>query len=107
MAPRTPSGAGRVKIAPRAILDARGFGASAQLSRTVGEMRGKLELVGDGGPVEVEARVVRYRGAKAERISFHHELGRYDGRRGRLALDDGTVVDVTVNGPYLEVNHGR
>jgi hypothetical protein len=39
----------------------------------------------------------------SDRISFHHELGRFEGKSGRLVLDDGTTVDVTVNGPYLEV----
>jgi hypothetical protein len=37
------------------------------------------------------------------RVSFHHELGRYVGRTGRLTLDDGTDYDVRVGGGFLEI----
>ena len=54
-------------------------------------------------PLELSARVVMYPSNGVDRISFHHELGRYEGRTGRLTLDDGTDLDVRVTAGFLEV----
>jgi len=55
-----------------------------------------------GAVVEFRARAVRYQLDYGDRFPLHANLGRYQGRPGILSLDDGTVVDVTVNGPWLE-----
>jgi hypothetical protein len=68
-------------------------------------MKGRLELADSGGgTATLEARVVRHRLPDQERISFHQSLRRYNGTTGRLTMDDGSVVNVTVHAPFLWVN---
>jgi hypothetical protein len=62
-----------------------------------------LQLSDLQDPLDVWARVVMYPSNGVGRASFHHELGRYEGRTGRLTLDDGTGYDVRVGGGFLEI----
>jgi hypothetical protein len=66
-------------------------------------VRGTLQLLGPSGAVELRARAVRYHLDAGDRVSFHANLGPYEGRRGTLKFDDDTTVDVTVADGWLAI----
>jgi len=66
-------------------------------------VRGHLHLQGADGPVELSARVVRYGSGDHLRYSWHGDLRGHLRERGRLVLDDGTLLEVVIGSAFLRV----
>jgi hypothetical protein len=70
-------------------------------------VHGHLHLRGAHGPIELQARVVRYGGGDQLRYSWHGDLRGHLHERARLVLDDGSAVDVVIDRAFLRVVDGR
>jgi hypothetical protein len=66
-------------------------------------VHGLLHLQGASGPVELSARVVRYGSGDHLRYSWHGDLRGHLRERGRLVLDDGSVLVVVIGSAFLRV----